>query len=510
VTISDHELTPNELKRLAGPLLSTPFDYGQRLFASFNDGKVFEYGLGDAISMKEMLRQDGGARKVEQVLTLPIRSAAWEIRAAPGGGKEATYVKAQLENRLGKVIDQMTTAVVYRKAFFELAWDVDGNGDVVLADIAWRPPATCEAGFDEKTGAPEGFRQRVGNPGGILVVPETMQGEMPGYVTVPQTRSFVFTHGSYREPIEGISDLDVAYWCWETRQKVLFLLFQFLEQQSLPKIIAWGNDTVQADRNADAIAAANASGVIGLERPSEPGAKGFEILESSGQGAAQFLDAIRYLESQMSASVLAGFTDLTAVAAGTSAGSKGSYALSADQSEFFLAARQAVADEMADAVSQDLFAVMCRYQFGADCKPPTLEIGPLAKQDKARSLGLLESLLTAQHFNAPPGFIDLLLKATAGYVGLPVDQVHKLVEEHPTVDPNAAPAPTPGATPAPSAPGAPAAAPVPTGPDDGSAQQMRDIAGLAQAVDVAAGLVLAKNGDARPTWPAKRPSKKHR
>jgi hypothetical protein len=42
-------------------------------------------------------------------------------------------------------------------------------------------------------------------------------------------------HGFYREPIKGVSDLDVAYWCYETKQKVLFLWFQVLENQNLPK-----------------------------------------------------------------------------------------------------------------------------------------------------------------------------------------------------------------------------------------------------------------------------------
>lgn len=428
-------LTPLEKKRLQGPPLSTPFDNYDRLFASFDQGKVFDYNDQSIRAMKEMLRADGQSRKVEQVLTLPIRAGAWEIRAAPGGDAEYTYIRAQLEDKLDKVIDQLTTAISFRKAYFELTFGLDG-GTVTVDAIDYRPPATCEAAWDPKTGQPMGFRQRIANPGGIITIQQgqRLRGDLPGYVTIEPERSFVFVHGSYREPIEGLSDMDVCLWCWETIKKVQFLWFKFLEKQSTPMVVAYGDDQPQADANADALADAHAAAVIAWPRPADPTARTHDIIESSGAGASQFLEAINYLESKMSASVLAGFTDLTALATHTRG--QGSYALSADQSEFFLSARQAVADEMAEAVSRDLFKRLCIQQFGADCKPPTLEIGPLSKHDKERSVNMLNSLITAPQFNVPPAFVDLLITSTAGYLGLPVDQVAQLVKDHPAQDPS--------------------------------------------------------------------------
>jgi len=485
-------LTPTQKRQLAGPAVSTPFDAYQLLFPTFDNGRVFDLSNRDVRAIKDMLKQDGQARKVEQVLTLPIRSAAWEIRPAPGGDKEYRYIRAQLDDKLDKVIDQLTTAISFRKAFFELTFDLDGD-TVILADIAYRPPATCEAAWDPKTGVPLGFRQRIGNPGGIITVTTRQQvGDTPGYVTVEPDRAFVFVHGSYREPIEGLSDLDVALWCYETVKKIQFLWFSFLEQQSLPKLVAYGDDQTQADRNADALADAKASGVLGVPRSADPTARAFDIVESSGKGAAQFLDAITYLEGKMSASILAGFTDLAGISAHSRTGSGGSYALSADQSEFFLAARQAVADEIAEAVSRDLIGKLCVLQFGADCKPPTLEIGPLSKRDKDRAMGMLNSLLTADHFNAPPGLIDLLIKSTSGYLGLPVDQVAKLVDNHPAKDPTATP---PGQPPtgdtAGYVPDQPhPATPVGQGNDgDPAAAKFKELAGLAHTVNVAHELV---------------------
>lgn len=427
-------LTPAEKKRLQGPPLSTPFDNYDRLFASFDQGRVFDYNDQSTRAIKEMLRVDGQARKVEQVLTLPIRSAAWEIRKAPGGEAEYQYVKAQLEDKLGKVIDQLTTAISFRKAYFELTFGLDGD-TVTVESIDYRPPATCEAAWDPKTGQPMGFRQRIANPGGIITIQpgQRQRGDLPGYVTIDPERAFVYVHGAYREPIEGLSDLEVALWCYETTKKIQFLWFKFLEKQSSPQVVVYGDDQTQADLNGAALADAQASAVISWPRPADPTARTHDIIEASGRGASQFLEAINYLESKMSASVLAGFTDLAALA--THQRGQGSYALSADQSEFFLAARQAVADEIAEAVSADLFKRLCVQQFGPDCKPPTLEIGPLSKHDKERAVTMLNNLITAPQFNVPPAFVDLLITSTAGYLGLPVDQVAQMVKDHPVQDP---------------------------------------------------------------------------
>lgn len=488
--------TPAQMRSLAGPPLSSTFDVYERMFASFDMGTVFDYGQADARDLREMLRRDGNARKIEQVLTLPLRSAAWEIRPAPGGDREAAYVKTLFTDKLDAIIAQMTSGIIYRKAFFELAWTVDASGTVGLEQVAYRPATSCEAGFDPHTGVHKGFRQRVGNPGGIITIkPRTPQaGDLPGYVTIPAERAFVYTHGIHREPITGLSDFEVASWAYQTKQKILFLWCQFLEQQSTPKVIAYGDDRTQADTNRDALAEAAASAVIGWERSADPTAKMFDVLSTDGAGATQFLQMISYLDSQMSSSVLAGFTDLTALASHSR--TQGSYALSADQSEFFLSARQAVADEMAGQITEQLFQRACLYQFGPDAKAPSLKIGPLSKHDKERAVNMLNQLIVAPQFNVPPGFVDQLINSVSGYLGLNVDQVAQLVKDHPTEDPVLAKAkaaliangtlgpdgkPVDSGTVAPTVPPDPSVAGAPT----------PAAAAMSHAVDAATDLVLA-------------------
>jgi len=244
----------------------------------------------------------------------------------------------------------------------------------------------------------------------------------PGWIRVPKHKAFVYTHGKHREPIKGVSDLDVAYTAYESKQKLKFLRAQSLEGQSLPKIVAYGRDHSDAQNNAELHAQARASGVI----PQVANAdlpKGFDVVESSGRGAAQFVGAIRYLEQEQTNSVLAGFTDLTQIPSG-----HGSYALSADQSEFFLASRQATADEIAEAITDDVIRPLVILNFGAEASVPTLHIGPIGNSQTGRALEILKTLLVAQTVNAPQNFVDQLITSTSTYLGLDAHDVAEAIK----------------------------------------------------------------------------------
>jgi hypothetical protein len=423
------ELSRAEEKALLAQEQGTPFDPFERMFASFDAGLVFNYGEFAAADYRNALGRSGKMRALEQVLTLPLRSAERTITAADGDNGECALVEEVLGPKLSAVVDQMTSAITYKRAFFETSWTTDAKGRVVYDDIAHRPATGCEAGFDPATGRYKGFRQRVVPVAGYwpnAKGPGVQKSSMPGYVIIKPNRAFIYVHGVYRDPINGLSDLDVALWCYETLQKVMFLWFQFLEQQALPKTIIYGDDDLQAEKRATQLAGLRASGVLGVARSGGDAQKTIDIIESSGKGAEQYLDAIRYLESSMVNSVLAGFTELPAH---TSQSGSGSYALSADQSEFFLASRQAVADEIADSIRRDLFAPMCVYNFGPDAAVPKLEIGPLSKTTSQTALDLLKSVVVAPTLNVPRDFVDQLTLSVASRVGLDPDQVQDAIDK---------------------------------------------------------------------------------
>ena len=416
VGVTEPKLTPAMRKKLAGPQLANSFTVDARLYRSFDESStVFEYGELDLWSMREMLSKDGNPRKLEQVLTLPIRSADWEIR---GHGLIPDFVRNNLDSVMDKVIAQCCSAIAYRKAFFELIWKLDGD-QVVYDRIELRPATSCETAYDESTGALIGFRQR-------LAPINVTQAGGTGFVRIPAEKAFIYVHGVHREPLAGVSDLDVSLYCWDNIRKLQFLWCQYLEQQSLPKVIVYGDDPMQAVENAQMIADAAASASIPIERRIDPAQKTFELLESSGRGADQFEKAIQYFEGKQTQSVLASFMDLAQAASLSSAGSN---ALSADQSEFYLASRQAVANEIGEQITNGLIAPLVAYNFGPDAEVPDLHFAPIGNRQTDRALNLLMAIVAAQKPTVPTQFTGFLINQVSAALGLDTTDVSGVITD---------------------------------------------------------------------------------
>jgi hypothetical protein len=418
-TIIDDKLTPAQRKQLLGTPAANLFTPDDRLYRDYTDfATVYEWPDIDLREMRDMLTKDGNPRKLEQVLTLPIRGAAWEIR---GNGPEAELARTNLGPLLPKIIDQAMSAVAYRKAFFEVTWKLEG-GQILYDEVAPRPAVCCEAAFDQDTGKPIGFRQQLAP---ITQISDRALASM-GWVRIAANRSWIFTYGAYREPLRGVSDLDVSLYCWSNIRKLQFLWFQYLETTALPRVLVYGDDDEEADRNAGMIADAKGSATIPVVRRNDPAQHVFDVLESSGHGHAGFEAAIGYLEGKQTQSVLASFMDLAQHA---SVGGAGSNALSADQSEFFLASRQAVADELAEQIVEGLIRPLIVYNYGPDADIPEMHIGPIGNRQVDRALGLLSSILTAQNPTAPPRFTASLMTHVATFLGLETDEVKGAADE---------------------------------------------------------------------------------
>jgi hypothetical protein len=394
------------------------FDRDSILFASFDDGGVFNYlAEAEVREMKEMLKVDAKAQTLESVLSLPIRNAPFSIQRGRSEAKVYERIEKILTapannggmtTPLNLIIAQMCNAFVYKKAFFEKVWtEVDGG--VGYKKVAWRPPGTCAVERDPDTGSFQGFRQ----------MPISMDNT--DEKVFEPNKSFVYIHGTHRDPLEGVSDLTITQWCFKTKQKIRFLWYQFLEGQALPKTVVTADDETQAIAAAKKVIGLRQGGVVGLSKQIET-----NTLESSGRGAAEFKAAMQWLDAEASSSVLAGFTDLGAAATS----GIGSFALSKDQTDFFLMSRQAVAREMQDYINQYLVADLVRWNFGPNEIAPTFEFGPISQDDVASAISLLQA--TAQtpvnQSVLPQEFFDELTLRVAGFLELDVVTVREGLE----------------------------------------------------------------------------------
>lgn len=398
-------------------------DWNAMFFTGFEDGGIFRYDSIDfALEMKEMLTgpaPDAKAQTLESALALPIRRATVHLKQGRAEDKVYERISSYLFDPanfggmvtpMNLVIAQMTNAFVYKKAFFEKVWTADErDGGVRYDKLAWRPPATCAVERDPQTGAFRGFRQ-------MPIRLENTEEKRFG-----PHRSFVYIHGTHRDPMEGVSDLLVTQWCYKTKQKIRFLWYQYLEGQSLPKTIVKNQDESAAIEAARKIVGLRNGGIVGLGADND-----VAPLESNGRGAAEFKAAMQWLDSEASASVLAGFTDLGAAAASGT----GSFALSKDQTDFFQMSREAEKREMQDYINQYVVADLMLWNFPKGTVPPVFEFGPIDQEDAQAAFSLLQA--TAQtpvnQSVLPQEFFDELALRVAALLELDVNRVREGLE----------------------------------------------------------------------------------
>lgn len=427
------DISPKQAKKLLGDEIGTSFDIRDRMFSYWGDGVVFDYSSWSEADMKTMILRDGQAAALEAVLTLPIRQCPWSIVPSQGDKGEAEFVRSVLmapamsggmKTPMQTVIGQATAAQIYKKSYFEKVWTIrPSDGMIVYEKLAYRPPSTCQVRRKAANADFDGFRQQVWLFGGLLA-DRSRHLKTPGYVDIPKHRSFVYIHGKHREPLQGVSELDLCYWAYQTKLKILFLWYNFIEGQALPKVAVYGESQETADDRAEDLAQLRSSGIVGWKRNPED-MKAFEVIETNGSGSDQFQAALSFLETWQTSSVLAGFTGLSSLA---SLG-RGSLALSSDQSAFFLKSRQAITQELETDITTDVIAPLVAYNFGADAAYPQFKFGPLIDDNATALTTMFQTLAVAPTLQVPAGIMDLITERIATVLDLDIDAVDAIVQD---------------------------------------------------------------------------------
>lgn len=391
--------------------------------------------------VEQAIRSDGKTALLEQALTLPLRGAAWHIEPAPGDTGQTAWVSEQLETPsnaggmstpLQLVIGQMAAACWQRQTCFEKVWrPVDGGTRVGYDKLALRPGASVLR--DGRTGGFRGISQ---------LVPKIENGRSTGThtITLDPDRCFVYVHGQHRDPLNGVGDLDVSWLISDTKRKLRFLWWKFLENVSFPSATmqtnATAGDASTLREAAQRAASLRSGGILPL-------AQGESLMpyDSNGAGASQFQAALDWLSHEQSQSVLAGFADLTGPGK-----TGGSYALSVSATDLFTGGRDSVLVEMGACLTNYVIADLVKWNFGADAASPTLVFAPLKQTDLQNTVSLLQSLARESADSmVPQSFVDELALKVAGYLELDVEKVRNdLQVGHPIGNGPAALSPTTG------------------------------------------------------------------
>lgn len=384
----------------------------------------------------EMLRRDGRGAAVEAAVTLPVRQATPKIEPSEDDAGQAEFVEEALlsppedggmQTPLTTFVGQVANALMVRRTFHEKVWTARPDGKKVYKKLAWRPPESCEVWRDPRSGDVLGFRQyqyldEHGNPLPTKA-PDPFDQHDPTYRTVRLPYAFVYTHGQHRDPINGVSDLEVALWAHEMKMKVVWLWHAFSDGQATPRVAIYGKDKPEVEKRARAMAALRGGGVAGFIRSGDENI--FDTIESAGTGASVFQEFIRWLDNVQSESVMAGHLGLTG---GASEG-RGSLALSQDASGLYMASRNGVAREIADAITAEIVAPLVRVNFGVDTTVPRFTFESVDTSKTAQVFDLFKTFATSGSLQVPGEFVHVLMELVAQYLDLPTDKIEAMIEE---------------------------------------------------------------------------------
>jgi hypothetical protein len=387
---------------------------------SWYDSQAILFGLPSALDIDQMLPKDGKARNVEQMLTLPLRLASYTIEPGKGDKGEADLVNDALlrpadmggmRTPMQRLIGQMTAACGYRRSYFERVWTVD-DGVARYADVGWRPATSCRPVRDD-TGNLNGFEQWV------------RKGTQIGQWTpIPAGRAFIYTHGTHRNPVDGVSDLDVTWTLYQTKQKIRWLWYSFLENQALPKLVGHVSQSKNDDANAKLglarqLASLKNGGAVGVGSDEE-------VQELGAGTSSSFTECLAYLDHEMAGSILAGFSELTSP--GRTGGSR---ALANPMADLYLQGRSAVLDEMAETITHGLIADVVRFNRGPKASVPRFKFGSLTSEDTEQMMALLTAMLGTDKGAAllPDEFISELVMKVAAALNMDADKLAQAVAD---------------------------------------------------------------------------------
>lgn len=394
--------------QLAGMPFAEPFRDGSYLLGR-NDTPTVK-------QLAEMRRQDGQARALYRLLTMPARAAAKRASWVPadGGDKEAEFVRqlytlpavhGGMRTPFSRVVSQMLLATVDGFAPFELVYTRPTKGPLkgkfTLDKIAYRPSDTVMFAVTEH-GDYDGFRQRTVTPHG-RVVDEKIDAK----------NSIYYACSEEENPFYGVSYFNAAFYHYDKKVKLYYLAHLAAQHRAV------GSRLGKFPKNAPPheIAAFRAAlQDFGLAQSVTVPDSGYSV-EDLGKalGDFPFMDFINHHNSQMSKSVLAPFLD------DQQGGGSPLVSFGGPNDSMYLVLVNVLIAELESVFNDWLTPRFIDWNFGND-KYPQLKFGPFSEEQKEAIKSTFDKLSSAgQGANVTRRFLLELEKYMAGEMGLDIE-----------------------------------------------------------------------------------------
>lgn len=390
-----------------------------------------------------MLRQDGQARALFRLVTMPILAALHScvIRPPenfePEGGSPDSNVPGQAPHKsppdnksalaeteyihnlfflpasqggmthsFSQFIRRLLLATMEGFSAFEMIYWVPKTGPmknkITLRKVDWRPSETVTFLLDGQ-GEFNGFRQRTFFQGRTIDV------------KIPKDRSFYFTCGEEERPFYGVSLFESAFYHYDKKTKLYYIVHLAAQRAAVGTRVGTMPPNPAAK---DKINFTNALRDLGMAQyivvPS-----GDWTVESLNETASRFdyLGLINHHNSQMSKSLLAEWFDSDQ---GKGASESTLVDFGTQNDETFMMMEQAIMSDMERCVNEHIIPRFIDWNFGT-ARYPEFHFGTLTEEQQAAVQDTFDKLATA-----PPGavsrqFMMQLEKRMAKALGLTID-----------------------------------------------------------------------------------------
>lgn len=346
--------------------------------------------------INRMMKSDATIRAVLNSMILPLLSASWSVgppepKEKDKGKPENTKLKSiaeEVENQLfhmtitwADFLRQCTSFLSYGFSVFEEVWGIDQKTKMIkLRKLAPRKQNTIKKWLTDEKGGLAGVEQRT----------YINKNDETEYVTrnIPIDKLVVFTWDQDGNDFEGTSILRAPYKHWNFKDKLYLIQAIGLERN------AFGVPSITLPKGTDSDTKEYAKKVVKSARVHEEAGylfpEGTTIEFLLGQIQSGALEAaINHHDNEITKSILAQFLQL-------GSGQTGSWALSKDQSDFFLMSLNAVANFIRDRINEYVIKRMVKLNWGEQEVYPELKCSDIVKYSRSETATLLGQLISSQ------------------------------------------------------------------------------------------------------------------
>ena len=391
--------TPRPVKVQMQPV-GTP---GTTIFAGYYSEEYLDalQGRDRADEYDKMRRQDGRIKMCLGAVMNPIRGGKWEVDPA---GQEPDFKthKEFVEHALFKdlkwkqFISEVLTAIMHGYSLFEVTHKVVRGhkkfGDYIgIQELGYRSQRTIE-------------RWNLDKQGRLQSVTQMAYGDLDSSVDMPGDFLLVFTIEQEGANYEGISLLRPAYGAFFRKALYLKLMAIGIEKTAVPTPKAkipsgWQGNSEQYEKLVEILEAYTSHQNNYVIYPD-----GVEIDFSQTEFDADgVIKAIEMEDGQMVVAFLANFLLL-----GQSGGA-GSYALSQDLSDFFLAGIEYIVDLICEKINQELIPSLIKMKYGPQEAYPILKASGITEK-AGKEFGELLKALSDGRYIVPDDSLEAHLR----------------------------------------------------------------------------------------------------